>query len=170
MTTNLNKPGKLPNSATPASAWTSRRPLRQLDRLPVSMHCWQGDDVVGFRTRKEACLHASSRWPSKAMSPSAKSLQPSIRAVGLLNRRPDRLVCHHTRSKLSRWQNTIHAATNTCYFAWFAAAQSSVSHRLNPSLKAVALGVGAVLHLGCFAQSLSFDALGSASRKTLTSS
>lgn len=22
--------------------------LRQLDRLPVSMHCWQGDDVVGF--------------------------------------------------------------------------------------------------------------------------
>lgn len=22
--------------------------LRQLDRLPVSMHCWQGDDVSGF--------------------------------------------------------------------------------------------------------------------------
>jgi L-rhamnose isomerase len=22
--------------------------LRQLDRLPVSMHCWQGDDVAGF--------------------------------------------------------------------------------------------------------------------------
>ncbi|MDP1244267.1 L-rhamnose isomerase, partial [Klebsiella pneumoniae] len=22
--------------------------LRQLDRLPVSMQCWQGDDVAGF--------------------------------------------------------------------------------------------------------------------------
>lgn len=26
--------------------------IRQLDSIPVSMHCWQGDDVRGLRTHR----------------------------------------------------------------------------------------------------------------------
>lgn len=25
--------------------------FRRLDTIPVSLHCWQGDDVAGFETR-----------------------------------------------------------------------------------------------------------------------
>lgn len=33
--------------------------IQQLEQIPVSMHCWQGDDVVGFETGAGAL-----RWNS----------------------------------------------------------------------------------------------------------
>ena len=27
------------------------RALAELDRIPVSIHCWQGDDVLGFENQ-----------------------------------------------------------------------------------------------------------------------
>jgi len=47
--------------------------LAQLDRIPVSMHCWQGDDVAGFEAAEKAgagngCL-ATGDYPGKATNP-----------------------------------------------------------------------------------------------------
>ncbi|UMX86263.1 L-rhamnose isomerase [Klebsiella pneumoniae] len=47
MTTNLNKPGKLLQRYA-AVGVDVEEALRQLDRLPVSMHRRAGDDVAGF--------------------------------------------------------------------------------------------------------------------------
>ncbi|MEI8341324.1 MAG: L-rhamnose isomerase [Verrucomicrobiota bacterium] len=47
--------------------------LARLDNIPVSLHCWQGDDVGGFENRIEAgvgngCL-ATGNYPGKARTP-----------------------------------------------------------------------------------------------------
>ena len=47
--------------------------IAALDRIPVSLHCWQGDDVGGFENRAEAgagsgCL-ATGNYPGKARTP-----------------------------------------------------------------------------------------------------
>lgn len=47
--------------------------LKQLDQIPVSMHCWQGDDVAGFEAPEKAgagsgCL-ATGNYPGKATNP-----------------------------------------------------------------------------------------------------
>lgn len=51
MTTNWNRL-ELAKQRFAAVGIDVEEALRQLDRLPVSMHCWQGDDVSGFETRK----------------------------------------------------------------------------------------------------------------------
>ena len=47
--------------------------IAALDRIPVSLHCWQGDDVGGFENRAETgagsgCL-ATGNYPGKARTP-----------------------------------------------------------------------------------------------------
>ena len=47
--------------------------LDALDRIPVSLHCWQGDDVTGFEAPENAgsnsgCL-ATGNYPGKARTP-----------------------------------------------------------------------------------------------------
>jgi L-rhamnose isomerase len=47
--------------------------LQKLDQIPVSMHCWQGDDVAGFEAPEKAgagngCL-ATGNYPGKATTP-----------------------------------------------------------------------------------------------------
>ncbi len=47
--------------------------LKALDEIPVSMHCWQGDDVAGFEAPEKAgagsgCL-ATGNYPGKATNP-----------------------------------------------------------------------------------------------------
>ena len=47
--------------------------IAQLDQIPVSMHCWQGDDVSGFEVAEKAgagngCL-ATGNYPGKATTP-----------------------------------------------------------------------------------------------------
>ena len=46
--------------------------LRQLAKIPVSLHCWQGDDVGGFETGAGALgggLVATGNYPGKARTP-----------------------------------------------------------------------------------------------------
>ena len=48
--------------------------LRQLDRLPVSMHCWQGDDVAGFENPEGSLtggIQATGNYPGKARNAGA---------------------------------------------------------------------------------------------------
>ncbi|WP_350313179.1 L-rhamnose isomerase [Dickeya fangzhongdai] len=43
--------------------------LRQLDQIPVSIHCWQGDDVAGFEHDSGALtggIQATGNYPGKA--------------------------------------------------------------------------------------------------------
>lgn len=48
MTTQLEQAWELAKQRFAAVGVDVETALRQLDRLPVSMHCWQGDDVAGF--------------------------------------------------------------------------------------------------------------------------
>ncbi len=49
MTTQLEQAWEIAKQRYAAVGVDVEEALRQLDRLPVSMHCWQGDDVAGFR-------------------------------------------------------------------------------------------------------------------------
>ncbi len=48
MTTQLEQAWEIAKQRYAAVGVDVEEALRQLDRLPVSMHCWQGDDVAGF--------------------------------------------------------------------------------------------------------------------------
>lgn len=47
--------------------------ISKLATVPISMHCWQGDDVVGFETQKEATsgggIQATGNHPGRARNP-----------------------------------------------------------------------------------------------------
>src|SRR3954464_12272029 len=46
--------------------------LRQLSRVPISLHCWQGDDVGGFENMGGALgggLAVTGNYPGKARTP-----------------------------------------------------------------------------------------------------
>jgi L-rhamnose isomerase len=46
--------------------------LARLSRVPVSLHCWQGDDVGGFETGRQALgggLAVTGNYPGKARTP-----------------------------------------------------------------------------------------------------
>lgn len=44
--------------------------IKQLSRIPISLHCWQGDDVTGFESRSSAGvgggLQATGNFPGRA--------------------------------------------------------------------------------------------------------
>jgi len=46
--------------------------LAELARIPISLHCWQGDDVGGFETARQALgggLAVTGNYPGKARTP-----------------------------------------------------------------------------------------------------
>src|SRR5207302_5179130 len=48
------------------------RALQQLARIPISLHCWQGDDVGGFEKQSGALtggIVATGNYPGKARTP-----------------------------------------------------------------------------------------------------
>src|SRR5258706_1182411 len=48
---------------------SAEKALRQLARIPVSLHCWQGDDVGGFENTSEGLgggLAVTGNYPGKA--------------------------------------------------------------------------------------------------------
>ncbi|WP_428946160.1 L-rhamnose isomerase [Pantoea sp. FN060301] len=69
--------------------------MAQLDKLPVSMHCWQGDDVRGFENPQGALtggIQATGNYPGKARS--AAELRADLdRAMSLIPG-PKRLNLH----------------------------------------------------------------------------
>ena len=61
--------------------------MSQLDTIPVSMHCWQGDDVTGFEALEQAgagngCV-ATGNYPGKARNPE-ELLKDIDQAAGLI--------------------------------------------------------------------------------------
>lgn len=70
--------------------------LKQLDRIPVSLHCWQGDDVAGFEAPDASgagsgCL-ATGNYPGKARN--ASELMADIEQAASLIPGPLRLNLH----------------------------------------------------------------------------
>lgn len=70
--------------------------LAQLDCIPVSMHCWQGDDVAGFEAAEKAgagngCL-ATGNYPGKARN--AAELMGDLEQAASLIPGPLRLNLH----------------------------------------------------------------------------
>ncbi len=69
--------------------------LRQLDRLPVSMHCWQGDDVAGFENPAGSLtggIQATGNYPGKARN--AEELRADLEQALSLIPGPKRLNLH----------------------------------------------------------------------------
>ena len=62
MTTQLEQAWEIAKQRYAAVGVDVEEALRQLDRLPVSMHCWQGDDVAGFESLITSSRAFSSRW------------------------------------------------------------------------------------------------------------
>ena len=69
MTTQLEQAWELAKLRFAAVGIDVEAALRQLDRLPVSMHCWQGDDVAGFENPEGSLtggIQATGNYPGKA--------------------------------------------------------------------------------------------------------
>lgn len=69
--------------------------LAQLDKLPVSMHCWQGDDVKGFENPQGALtggIQATGNYPGKART--ATELRADLDQAMALIPGPKRLNLH----------------------------------------------------------------------------
>ena len=73
--------------------------MTQLDGIPVSMHCWQGDDVRGFENPNGELtggIQATGNYPGRARYAdelradleNAMSLSRSTSAAGLSGRKP----------------------------------------------------------------------------------
>ena len=45
--------------------------MERLNHIPVSMHCWQGDDVMGFEGADSLSggIQATGNYPGKARNP-----------------------------------------------------------------------------------------------------
>lgn len=46
--------------------------LKQLETIPISMHCWQGDDVIGFEQKSGSSsggIQATGNYPGRAHTP-----------------------------------------------------------------------------------------------------
>ncbi|RUR97155.1 L-rhamnose isomerase [Pectobacterium polaris] len=69
--------------------------LEQLDQIPVSMHCWQGDDVAGFENTGGPLtggIQATGNYPGKASTPS--ELRADLEQAFALIPGPKRLNLH----------------------------------------------------------------------------
>ncbi|WLS76945.1 L-rhamnose isomerase [Erwinia pyri] len=69
--------------------------MAQLDKLPISMHCWQGDDVKGFENPQGALtggIQATGNYPGKART--AAELRADLDQAMALIPGPKRLNLH----------------------------------------------------------------------------
>ncbi|MEM6050004.1 L-rhamnose isomerase [Erwinia sp. P7711] len=69
--------------------------MAQLDKLPISMHCWQGDDVKGFENPQGALtggIQATGNYPGKAST--AAELRADLDQAMALIPGPKRLNLH----------------------------------------------------------------------------
>jgi L-rhamnose isomerase len=95
MTTQLEQAWELAKQRFAAVGIDVEEALRQLDRLPVSMHCWQGDDVAGFENPEGALtggIQATGNYPGKARNP--QELRADLEQALSLIPGPKRLNLH----------------------------------------------------------------------------
>ena len=95
MTTQLEQAWELAKQRFAAVGIDVEEALRQLDRLPVSMHCWQGDDVSGFENPEGSLtggIQATGNYPGKARN--ASELRADLEQAMRLIPGPKRLNLH----------------------------------------------------------------------------
>ncbi|AEX53721.1 L-rhamnose isomerase [Rahnella aquatilis] len=69
--------------------------IKQLDTLPVSIHCWQGDDVAGFENPEGSLtggIQATGNYPGKARN--AQQLRADLELAISMIPGPNRLNLH----------------------------------------------------------------------------
>ena len=95
MTTQLEQAWEIAKQRYAAVGVDVEEALRQLDRLPVSMHCWQGDDVAGFENPAGSLtggIQATGNYPGKARN--ALELRADLEQALSLIPGPKRLNLH----------------------------------------------------------------------------
>ncbi len=95
MTTQLEQAREIAKQRYAAVGVDVEEALRQLDRLPVSMHCWQGDDVAGFENPAGSLtggIRATGNYPGKARN--AEELRADLEQALSLIPGPKRLNLH----------------------------------------------------------------------------
>ena len=95
MTTSINQAWELAKQRFAAVGVDAEQALTALDRLPVSMHCWQGDDVAGFENPQGGLtggIQATGNYPGKARN--AAELRADLEQAMSLIPGPKRLNLH----------------------------------------------------------------------------
>lgn len=95
MTTQLEQAREIAKQRYAAVGVDVEEALRQLDRLPVSMHCWQGDDVAGFENPAGSLtggIQTTGNYPGKARN--AEELRADLEQALSLIPGPKRLNLH----------------------------------------------------------------------------
>nr|WP_314420451.1 L-rhamnose isomerase [uncultured Erwinia sp.] len=108
--------------------------LAQLDRLPVSMHCWQGDDVRGFENPQGALtggIQATGNYPGRARS--ADELRADLEQAMALIPGPKRLNLHaiYLESEQAVDRHEIKPEHFAGWVAW--AKQQNIGLDFNPT-------------------------------------
>lgn len=95
MTTQVDQAWALAKQRFDAVGVDIEQALTLLDTLPVSMHCWQGDDVAGFENKGEALsggIQVTGNYPGKARN--ATELRADLTMAFSLIPGPKRLNLH----------------------------------------------------------------------------
>ncbi|SIQ88112.1 L-rhamnose isomerase [Aeromonas sp. RU39B] len=95
MTTHIHQSWELAKARFAAIGVDAEEALRLLDTLPVSMHCWQGDDVSGFENPEGSLtggIQATGNYPGKARN--AAELRADLEQAMRLIPGPKRLNLH----------------------------------------------------------------------------
>lgn len=95
MTASIDQAWKLAKERFAALNIDVEDALKKLDTLPVSMHCWQGDDVAGFENQGGALtggIQATGNYPGKARN--ATELRADLEQALALIPGPKRLNLH----------------------------------------------------------------------------
>ncbi|WP_114195654.1 L-rhamnose isomerase [Edaphovirga cremea] len=95
MTASIDQAWKLAKERFAALNIDVEDALKKLDTLPVSMHCWQGDDVAGFENQGGALtggIQATGNYPGKARN--AAELRADLEQALALIPGPKRLNLH----------------------------------------------------------------------------
>ncbi|MGM3227403.1 L-rhamnose isomerase [Dickeya zeae] len=95
--------------------------LRQLDQIPVSIHCWQGDDVTGFEHNGGALtggIQATGNYPGKARN--ASELRADLEQAFRHIPGPKRLNLHaiYLESETPVARNAIEPQHFSNWVAW----------------------------------------------------
>lgn len=95
MTTSIDQAWELAKQRFNAVGVDVENSLKTMERLPVSMHCWQGDDVAGFENPEGSLtggIQATGNYPGKARN--AAELRADLEMALTLIPGPKRLNLH----------------------------------------------------------------------------
>ena len=95
MTTSIDQAWDLAKQRFNAVGVDVENALKTMERLPVSMHCWQGDDVAGFENPEGSLtggIQATGNYPGKARN--AAELRADLEMALTLIPGPKRLNLH----------------------------------------------------------------------------